>query len=323
MTELIRLEKLQRYYGAQLAFEADHMILPPGVIGLLGPNGAGKSTLMKMLMGLLAPSSGNAQMMGLDAIKESRQIRSKVGYMPETDSFVAGLSILQFVSLAGELHGQKPVDARRRAHEVLWLLGVQEERYRLIEEQSTGIRQRAKLAQALINDPDLVILDEPTNGLDPTGRSAMLELISRLHKEQGKSILFSSHLLADVERICDLIVILDKGKVLAHGKVADLVSTRSSSYRIQVSGCLETLTERLESRGIHVATLPPRTGMTVNDLIVTLPEKSDTKRLLEAFSDRGGLAPDCLLSALWPHEENLQTVFERIVTGNVERTSHD
>ena len=323
MTELIRLERLQRYYGAHLAFEADDMILPHGVIGLLGPNGAGKSTLMKMLMGLLAPSSGNAWMMGLDAIKESRKIRSKVGYMPENDSFVAGLSMLQFVSLAGELHGQKPEDARRRAHEVLWLLGVQEERYRLIEEQSTGIRQRAKLAQALINDPDLVILDEPTNGLDPTGRSAMLELISRLHNEQGKAILFSSHLLADVERICDLIVILDKGKVLTHGTVADLVSTRSNSYRIQVSGCLETLTERLAARGIHVVTLPSRSGMRVKDFIVTLPENSDTKLLFEAFTDRSGHASDCLLSGLWPHEENLQTVFERIVSGNVEQVSHD
>ena len=171
MDELIRLEKLKRYYGAHLAFEAEEVVFPPGVIGLLGPNGAGKSTLLNMLMGLLEPSSGRAWMLGFDAAKESREVRSRVGYMPENDSFVAGLSVLQFVSLAGELHGLRPVDARRRAHEVLSLLGLEEARYRLIEEQPTGIRQRAKLAQALINNPDLVILDEPTNGLDPAGPS--------------------------------------------------------------------------------------------------------------------------------------------------------
>ena len=198
MSELVRLERLKRYYGTYLAFEADEVVLEPGVIGLLGPNGAGKSTLLNMLMGLLAPSSGRAWMLGFDTAKESRRARSRVGYMPENDSFVAGLTVLQFVSLAGELHGQKPVAARRRAHEVLSLLGLEEARYRLIEEQPTGIRQRAKLAQALINNPDLVILDEPTNGLDPAGRSAMLELISRLHQDQGKSILLSSHLLGDV-----------------------------------------------------------------------------------------------------------------------------
>ncbi|MCH2363074.1 MAG: ABC transporter ATP-binding protein, partial [Planctomycetes bacterium] len=222
MSELVRLERLKRYYGSHLAFEADEVALEPGVIGLLGPNGAGKSTLLNMLMGLLAPSSGRAWMLGFDTAKESRRARSRVGYMPENDSFVAGLSVLQFVSLAGELHGQKPVAARRRAHEVLSLLGLEEARYRLIEEQPTGIRQRAKLAQALINNPDLVILDEPTNGLDPAGRSAMLELISRLHREQGKSILLSSHLLGDVERVCDSVVILDRGRVLAHGEVSEL-----------------------------------------------------------------------------------------------------
>ena len=125
MSELIRLEKLKRLYGAHLAFEADEVVLQPGVVGLLGPNGAGKSTLLNMLMGLLAPSAGRAWMLGFDAARESRKVRSRVGYMPENDSFVAGLSVLQFVSLAGELCGQKAVDARRRAHEVLSLLGLE------------------------------------------------------------------------------------------------------------------------------------------------------------------------------------------------------
>ena len=323
MDELIRLEKLKRYYGAHLAFEAEEVVFPPGVIGLLGPNGAGKSTLLNMLMGLLEPSSGRAWMLGFDAAKESREVRSRVGYMPENDSFVAGLSVLQFVSLAGELHGLRPVDARRRAHEVLSLLGLEEARYRLIEEQPTGIRQRAKLAQALINNPDLVILDEPTNGLDPAGRSAMLELISRLHREQGKSILFSSHLLGDVERVCDSVVILDKGKVLAHGEVAALASSRANSYRLQVSGSAEVCGRLLRERGVRLEALPSKAGAPVRDFIAILPEGAGTKLLFEAFAAGGKGEPGCLLSGLWPHEENLETVFERIVAGEAGGSPND
>ncbi|MBL05552.1 MAG: ABC transporter [Planctomycetes bacterium] len=323
MDELIRLEKLKRYYGAHLAFEAEEVVFPPGVIGLLGPNGAGKSTLLNMLMGLLEPSSGRAWMLGFDAAKESREVRSRVGYMPENDSFVAGLSVLQFVSLAGELHGLRPVDARRRAHEVLSLLGLEEARYRLIEEQPTGIRQRAKLAQALINNPDLVILDEPTNGLDPAGRSAMLELISRLHREQGKSILLSSHLLGDVERVCDSVVILDKGKVLAHGEVAALASSRANSYRLQVSGSAEVCGRLLRERGVRLEALPSKAGAPVRDFIAILPEGAGTKLLFEAFAAGGEGEPGCLLSGLWPHEENLETVFERIVAGEAGGSPND
>ena len=315
MSELIRLEKLKRLYGAHLAFEADEVVLQPGVVGLLGPNGAGKSTLLNMLMGLLAPSAGRAWVLGFDTARESCKVRSRVGYMPENDSFVAGLSVLQFVSLAGELCGQKTVDARRRAHEVLSLLGLEEARYRLIEEQPTGIRQRAKLAQALINNPDLVILDEPTNGLDPAGRSAMLELISRLHQEQGKSILLSSHLLGDVERVCDSVVILDRGRVLAHGEVSELTSSHPNSYRIQVAGSVEACGKLLRERGIELEAIPARAGAPPRDYIVTLPPWADTKLLFEVFSAAGGTETACLLSGLQPHEENLETVFERIVAG--------
>ena len=323
MSELVRLERLKRYYGSYLAFEADEVVLEPGVIGLLGPNGAGKSTLLNMLMGLLAPSSGRAWMLGFDAARESRRARSRVGYMPENDSFVAGLSVLQFVSLAGELHGQRPVDARRRAHEVLSLLGLEEARYRLIEEQPTGIRQRAKLAQALINNPDLVILDEPTNGLDPAGRSAMLELISRLHREQGKSLLLSSHLLGDVERVCDSVVILDKGKVLAHGEVAALASSRANSYRLPVSGSAEVCGRLLRERGVRLEALPSKAGAATRDFIAILPEGAGPKLLFEAFAAGGEAEPGCLLSGLWPHEENLETVFERIVAGEAGGNSND
>ncbi len=219
MSELVRLERLKRYYGTYLAFEADEVVLEPGVIGLLGPNGAGKSTLLNMLMGLLAPSSGRAWMLGFDTAKESRRARSRVGYMPENDSFVAGLSVLQFVSLAGELHGQKPVAARRRAHEVLSLLGLEEARYRLIEEQPTGIRQRAKLAQALINNPDLVILDEPTTGFDPQARREFWSLIRRLQGE-GTTILLTTHYLDEAAQLADRVAVIDRGVLQAIGPIA-------------------------------------------------------------------------------------------------------
>ena len=228
MSELIRLENLRRLYGTHLAFEADEVVLQPGVVGLLGPNGAGKSTLLNMLMGLLAPSAGRAWMLGFDAARESRKVRSRVGYMPENDSFVAGLSVLQFVSLAGELCGQKAVDARRRAHEVLSLLGLEEARYRLIEEQPTGIRQRAKLAQALINDPDLIVLDEPTSGLDPIGCREIKDLILTL-AERGKTVILSSHLLADVEDVCDRAMILYGGRVQAMGTMSELLANRDAT----------------------------------------------------------------------------------------------
>ena len=167
---------------------------------------------------------------------------------------------------------------------MLSLLGLEEARYRLIEEQPTGIRQRAKLAQALINDPDLVILDEPTNGLDPAGRSAMLELISRLHREQGKSILLSSHLLGDVERVCDSVVILDRGRVLAHGEVSELTSSRVNSYRIQVTGSVETCEAVLNARGVELEALPARPGGPPRDFIAVLPGGTATSLLFAAFA---------------------------------------
>ena len=184
---------------------------------------------------------------------------------------------------------------------------------------------RAALAAASVHtlEPDLVILDEPTNGLDPAGRSAMLELISRLHREQGKSILLSSHLLGDVERVCDSVVILDKGKVLAHGEVAALASSRANSYRLQVSGSAEVCGRLLRERGVRLEALPSKAGAPSQDFIAILPEGAGTKLLFEAFAAGGEGEPGCLLSGLWPHEENLETVFERIVAGEAGGSPND
>src|SRR5207253_9493820 len=199
---LIELDHVSRWYGTQHALQDVTVRLAPGRIGLLGPNGAGKSTLLKILLGLLPPSSGTGRFLGLDLGRSGIELRRAVGYMPEADALVHGLRGSEYVALAGELYGMPPREALRRAHEVLTYLGLEDARYRRLEEYSTGMKQRLKLAQALVHDPPVLLLDEPTSGLDPAGRDAMLNLLLMLAREHGKSVLLSTHLLGDVERVC-------------------------------------------------------------------------------------------------------------------------
>src|SRR5262249_15623262 len=211
--------------------------LEEGRIGLLGPNGAGKSTLLKILLGLLTPSSGRGQVLGHElSPTNGADLRRAVGYMPEADALVPGLCGAEYVSLAGELYGMPRRQAQRRAHELLTALGLEEARYRHLEEYSTGMKQRIKLAQALVHDPPVLLLDEPTSGLDPAGRDAMLDLLASLGKDHGKSLLLSTHLLGDVERVCDRVVILHGGRVLRQGTVAELRTSRHDRYRLQIEG---------------------------------------------------------------------------------------
>ncbi len=288
----------------------DLSILPGEVHGLLGSNGAGKSTTIKLLLGLLFPTSGDIEVFGKPPGNVSA--KNRIGYLPEESYLYGFLDAGEILDYYARLFNI-PRDTRsRRIAELLEMVGLQGMEHRPLAEFSKGMQRRIGIAQALINNPDLVILDEPTNGLDPAGRSAMLELISRLHREQGKSILLSSHLLGDVERVCDSVVILDKGRVLAHGEVGALASSRANSYRIQVSGSQENLGTCLAERGVEVEALPTRAAGD-RDYIVTLPEEADTRLLFEAFAAGGAGGPVGLLSGLWPHEENLETVFERIV----------
>ena len=203
MTDLLHLESITRTFGAFTALHDVTLTLPPGRIGLLGPNGAGKSTLLKILMGLIPPSSGSGRVLdqelgGHDDSEGSWRLRRLIGFMPEADALVPGLTGIEYVGLAGELYGMPRREAQRRAHEVLSYLELEEARYRRVEEYSAGMKQRAKLAQALVHDPPVLLLDEPTSGLDPAGRDAMLRLSRNLGLEHGKSILLSTHLLADV-----------------------------------------------------------------------------------------------------------------------------
>src|SRR6266404_215351 len=232
----IDLENINRWYGTHQALKDVTLHLQPGRVGLLGPNGAGKSTLLKILLGLLPPSSGRGQVLGQDLMATGSVLRRSLGYMAEADSLVPGLHGAEYVALAGELCGMPRRQAQRRAHEVLTYLGMEEARYRRLEEYSTGMKQRIKLAQALVHDPPVLLLDEPTSGLDPSGREAMLRLLFSLGRDHGKSFLLSTHLLGDVDRVCDRVVILHQGCVLLEGSVATLRAKRQDRYRLQIEG---------------------------------------------------------------------------------------
>src|SRR5215471_19131484 len=236
MDYFVELDHVSRWYGSRQALDNVTLHLPPGRIGLLGPNGAGKSTLLKILMGLLPPSSGSGRILDREIGKDGTVLRRAIGYMPETDSLIPGLRGAEYVALAGELFGMPRRQALRRAHEVLSYLDLEDARYRRLEEYSTGMKQRLKLGQALVHDPKVLLLDEPTTGLDPAGRDAMLDLLLRLGREHGKAILLSTHLLGDVAKVCEAVIILHHGQVLCHGPVAALCQRRHDRYRLHIQG---------------------------------------------------------------------------------------
>lgn len=257
MQLLIELTAVTRIFGAFTALADVTLSLPPGRIGLLGPNGAGKSTLLKLLMGLLSPTSGTGRVLDqeLGGDRDSAdnwRLRRLIGFMPEADALVPGLTGVEYVSLAGELYGMPRRDAQRRAHEVLSYLELEEARYRRVEEYSTGMKQRAKLAQALVHDPPVLLLDEPTSGLDPAGRDAMLRLVKSLAIDHGKSVILSTHLLADVEAVCERVVILAGGRVRRQGTVSELCARRLDRYRIRVQGEPDGFRRELLASGVNL-----------------------------------------------------------------------
>ncbi len=231
---VVTLENVTVAYGAQPALREVTTSFAAGAVGLLGPNGAGKSTMLKALLGFLVPSSGRMRVLGLDVASSPLEIRARIGYMPETDGHIPGMNAVAFVAYCGELAGLPPVDAMQRAHEMLFYVGLGEARYRNIETYSTGMKQRIKLAQALVHDPDLLFLDEPTNGMDPQGRDEMLELIRDLAHNKGVNVIVSSHLLPDVEYTCDEVVVLDKGLVVAAGPIVALKQPRGRLYELRI-----------------------------------------------------------------------------------------
>ena len=221
-------------YGSKTAVNDLSVDVPEGCIGLLGPNGAGKSTLLKTLLGFLKPSAGGGSVLGLDIGSQGMAIRQRVGLMPEIDCHIPGMNAVTFVAFAGELAGMPGSHAMRRAHETLEYCGLGEARYRKIETYSTGMKQRIKLAQALVHGPKLLFLDEPTNGLDPQGRDEMLELIRSVSHGKGINIIVSSHLLPDIERTCDSVIVMQKGQVVRQGSIDSLRLTEGVQWQIEL-----------------------------------------------------------------------------------------
>jgi ABC-2 type transport system ATP-binding protein len=230
---VVTLDGVTVMYGRQAALRDISTVFPAGAVGLLGPNGAGKSSMIKALLGLIAPSRGRMRVLGLDVAHVPLEIRARVGYMPETDSHIPGMNAVSFVGYCGELAGLPPVDAMQRAHEVLFYVGLGEARYRNVETYSTGMKQRIKLAQALVHDPDLVFLDEPTNGMDPKGRDEMLDLVRDLALAKGVNVIVSSHLLPDVEYTCNHVVVMDKGQIATQGPIEGLKQPRGQVFELR------------------------------------------------------------------------------------------
>ena len=257
MTLLLDLHKLTRTFAAHRALNGLTLRVPQGLLGLLGPNGAGKSTLLKILMGLIAPTSGTGRVLDVplggdrDA-RDNWRLRRLIGFMPEADALVPCIKGIEYVALAGELYGMPRKQALRRAHEVLTYLDLEEARYRNVEEYSAGMKQRAKLAQALVHDPPVLLLDEPTSGLDPAGRDTMLKLIRELGDLHGKSIILSTHLLADVQAVCERVVIIAGGELRGYGTVAELCARRDDRVRIRFVGPKVPFEQALTRGGLRL-----------------------------------------------------------------------
>src|SRR5581483_2534718 len=233
---VIQTKALTKLFGTQRALDGIDLTVSRGAIGLLGPNGAGKSTFMKCLLQLLPISSGSAQLLGREVGTEGRDIRKRVGYSPEQNCHIPGMVGCEYVTYCAQLSGLPFQAARQRAHEMLDFVGMGQERYRKIDTYSTGMKQRLKLAQAIVHDPEVVFLDEPTNGLDPKGQEQILGLVSDLWRKYNITVILSSHLLHDVERICEQIIIIARGRVLIHDSLENLKARKAGSAEVVIAG---------------------------------------------------------------------------------------
>ena len=295
MPPLLEATGLTKHYGATIALESVDFQVGEGITGLLGPNGAGKSTAIKLFLGLIRPTRGTAHVMG-EKPYESVEIRARLGYMPEHDCLPPAITASEFLTHMAQISGIPPAYARTRAADILRHVGLHEERYRSIGEYSTGMQQRVKLAQALVHDPVLVLLDEPTAGLDPGGREEMLGLIRRTGREFGISIVLSSHLMGDVESTCDRVIVLDGGRVTEEGAVSQFTQETQTLF-IEVDDNHDELVSALAKRGIE----------TTNDgfsVVVELEREEEYDAIRDALVEAGAR-----LRRLAPRRHHLTDIF--------------
>ena len=277
---VITAHNLRKMYGPHLALDDVDLEIPSGAVGILGPNGAGKSTLFKCLLGLIKTTSGGGTVLGYDIRTEGDKIRSRIGYMPEYDALDPGLAAVDQVRYSGELLGMNPAHATRRAHEVLEYVGLKDQRYRKIETFSTGMKQATKLACALVHDPEILICDEPTNGLDQRAREFMLQTLRRTVSEGDRSVLMSSHVMDDVQDVCDRIVMIHKGKIVVQSRIDELAKQVDREIEISIWGGASRMQAALEGRGFEVR----RLGRVIR---VDRVDDNTTFVILEAAAEAG------------------------------------
>jgi ABC-2 type transport system ATP-binding protein len=300
---LFQLQDVTKTYGKVTALRDLSVEAPEGAVGLLGPNGAGKTTMIRTLLGLIRVDSGGGRVLGMDVRARRLDIRQAVGFVPEDECLFPGTEGIEFVAYAGELTGMRRTDAMQRAHEVLDYAGLGEARYRKVDSYSTGMKQRLKIASAIVHDPKLVVLDEPTNGMDPAGRVEVLELARDLSHNKGMSLLFSSHLLPDVEAVCDHVLVLGGGRLLAQGSIAELTRAHRRVYEVRVKDDADAFSRALAARG---CTSEPRDDR----LLVELPEGGTPALFWEVARDSGEQ-----VRWLKPHVSTLEDVFLKAVAG--------
>jgi len=294
---LIELDDVTKTYGKVMALRGLSVTLPEGAIGLLGPNGAGKTTMIRTLLGLIAIDSGGGRVMGMDIRSERLAIRRFAGFVPEDECLFPGMVGIEFVGYAGELVGMRSYDAMQRAHEVLDYVGLGEARYRRVESYSTGMKQRLKIASAIVHDPRLLILDEPTNGMDPAGRDDVLKLTHDLAHNKGMSLLFSSHLLPDVEAVCDHVMVLGRGRLLAQGRIDELKQPHDLQFELRVKGDQVPFAQRLAERGISATPVD-------DHLLVLMPAGAVPAAVWQTALDAGEQ-----IRSLRPRRSTLEEVF--------------
>ncbi len=251
-SDVINIQNVNKNYGKTLALKDVSIHVRAGVTGLLGPNGSGKSTLIKAILGLAKAQSGTGQVLGQHWPRDVRAIRDQVGYLPEDDCYIAGLAGIESVTFMAQLSGLPGTEGLRRAHEIMDFCDIGEERYRAVETYSTGMRQKLKFAQALVHDPPLLILDEPTTGLDPDQRQSMLNRIRTLSRKHGKSVILSTHILPDVQSVCDQVIILSNGIVRVQDTLESLSALERPSITISIFGDSTAFADRCRENGLIV-----------------------------------------------------------------------
>ena len=304
---LIALDDVHVEYGDIKALDGVSFSVAGGAVGLLGPNGAGKSTLIKTLLGFIRPASGTASMFGQRMPDHALEARQRLGYMPERDMVSPKISAVSFLTYCGCLYGMTPVAAMERAHEVLNYVGIGDNRYRKMETYSTGMCQRVKFGQALVHDPKLLLLDEPTNGLDPEGRVEMLDLIRELTSRRKVAVLLSSHLLPDVEHVCDRVIMINRGRIVIDGLIADLTLPRDGLFEVRIRDNKPAFLA-----GIEVAGFTWRDQQNGN-ILVTKPPGVDPRVLFELAK-----AQQTQIRHFRPVRQSLEEIFMEALDGGKE-----